>query len=460
MIEDTRSQRLFRLGNMEGQILDLVRVGDVPSAEYLAETTFGKGSWAEFVREFTKLGLLTERESHPDEGSATKQTRWRLSLPGITKLCNLLVVNHSVATYAQLATVLLVGVVFYTLSGNLSLVLFNSPIDNTGILWASSLLIPAFVAHELGHMFWLRVAGGEVGETGLMLWYGTPAFYVDTSDVWRLPSKFDRVRVMLGGVQAQMLFTAVCALALSQFSQASQTTAAYFLVLSTFTAIGNLWPLGKTDGYWALATLFNRPNLLEECQAAMAQVLGGHRLSPGLLLMSGYALLSAAFPVAVLYAILFAVYPTVALSDGLTWAWWGGVVFVTSWVALNVSRFVLTLKTNRWTKVILAAVVLLGAWRACSAEPTLLTVAEYDSTLNTVVLRKTLPPGAYQVMEPRNGLLQESRSIGALTIQPDGRRSLVLWQSSSTSLLLQYPRMPIWKQALYQLTGGKWHDYV
>ena len=51
------------------------------------------------------------------------------------------------------------------------------------------------ILHELGHALMCKHYGGRCHELGLMLLVFTPCLYVNVSDAWMLPSKWQRMAV-------------------------------------------------------------------------------------------------------------------------------------------------------------------------------------------------------------------------------------------------------------------------
>lgn len=126
---------------------------------------------------------------------------------------------------------------------------------------------PAFafvsVVHEFGHALTLRYYGGRSGAMGFMLLYGIPCFYCDLSDAWRLKSRRERVLVGLAGLGWQFALGAV-ALALLSLVQPGAPLAAFLwsvLGMCGLTALLNLNPLIRLDGYWILCDWLEMPNL-------------------------------------------------------------------------------------------------------------------------------------------------------------------------------------------------------
>lgn len=116
------------------------------------------------------------------------------------------------------------------------------------------------VVHEHAHALTTKHYGREVRRGGFMLYYGFPAFFVDTMDIWLEPKRA-RLAVTAAGPYSSMLVGAACSLAaLAVPGLAGQilhkvATAAY---LGAFV---NLNPLLELDGYFLLIDWLEIPML-------------------------------------------------------------------------------------------------------------------------------------------------------------------------------------------------------
>jgi putative peptide zinc metalloprotease protein len=130
------------------------------------------------------------------------------------------------------------------------------------VLLYFSFLVVAFV-HETGHSLTCRRYGGKVKEMGFMLIYFAPAFYSNVSDAYFFPKKEERMYVGLAGLYFQFLFAAFAtfmwyfAIPGSLFKLAC----ASIIGLNGFTALWNLNPLIKLDGYYVLNDFLEVVNL-------------------------------------------------------------------------------------------------------------------------------------------------------------------------------------------------------
>ncbi|GAC1320928.1 MAG: hypothetical protein NVSMB2_17250 [Chloroflexota bacterium] len=126
------------------------------------------------------------------------------------------------------------------------------------------LVVTALVAlaiHELGHGLAVKHAGRRVTAAGLRLYFGLPAAYVDTSDIWmaapraRLLTAFAGpwTGLVLGGLAA----VAVSLMPTGPLGAVLYAAAFVFLADNLF----NFNPLLELDGYYMLIDYFDRPLL-------------------------------------------------------------------------------------------------------------------------------------------------------------------------------------------------------
>ena len=71
------------------------------------------------------------------------------------------------------------------------------------------LFVVSLCIHELGHALTLKNYGGECHEAGFMLFYGSPAFYVDSSDGYLMTKRSHRLWFYFSGVYGELLLCAL-----------------------------------------------------------------------------------------------------------------------------------------------------------------------------------------------------------------------------------------------------------
>ncbi len=138
-------------------------------------------------------------------------------------------------------------------------------------LWDVIVFILLFVVslgiHELGHALSLKNFGGECHEAGFMLFYGSPAFYVDSGDGYLMTNRSHRLWFYFSGVYGELL---LCALGSYIWFLTLPGTTIHHLAFLVFIFSGlsgflmNMNPLVRLDGYFLLSEFLQIQNLREE----------------------------------------------------------------------------------------------------------------------------------------------------------------------------------------------------
>lgn len=123
--------------------------------------------------------------------------------------------------------------------------------------------------HELGHALTAKRYGCRVPVMGIAILLLWPVLYTETSDVWRLPDRRQRLAVGAAGMLAELALAALATLAWSLLDDGPLRNAAFFLVTVTWvlTLAVNLNPLMRFDGYFLLADWLEWVNLQERAFA-------------------------------------------------------------------------------------------------------------------------------------------------------------------------------------------------
>lgn len=134
-------------------------------------------------------------------------------------------------------------------------------------LWAVTLL--SFVVHESAHALAVKHFGRTLTRGGVMLYYGLPAAFVDTSDIWRSP-RHARIIVSAVGPAADLLVGSLAAIAAYFLPDTAAGSIAYKLAFTSFvSSVFNLNPLLELDGYYILVDLLRMPHLRRSALAYM-----------------------------------------------------------------------------------------------------------------------------------------------------------------------------------------------
>ncbi len=144
--------------------------------------------------------------------------------------------------------------------------------DQSSHLLAPSNLVLLYVGfllsktlHEFSHAAACKLFGGEVHKVGVMLLFFAPVPFMDATSAWGFRSRTERVIVGASGVAAELVMAACAALIWASTAPGTINSLAYdiMFVASVSTAIFNLNPLLRFDGYHILVDVLDVPNLFQ-----------------------------------------------------------------------------------------------------------------------------------------------------------------------------------------------------
>ena len=124
--------------------------------------------------------------------------------------------------------------------------------------------IPLLI-HEFGHAIAAKHVGCEVYKGGGMLYYGMPAAFIDTTDVWMF-GKRARLIVTWAGPYTGYIIGGALSLAVNFIPGISHENSVFMLkiaMVSIFITTMNIMPMMKLDGYYLLADALEIPSLRE-----------------------------------------------------------------------------------------------------------------------------------------------------------------------------------------------------
>lgn len=213
--------------------------------------------------------------------------------------------------------------------------------------------------HELGHALACVRYQVQCREVGLYLLFFTPCFYCDTSDSWRLKSKWSRIAISAAGMYVELVIAAIAAAVwlLTRDGLIHSMAANTMIVCSVGTLAVNANPLLKYDGYYILSDLWGVPNLSEQSREALREwFLGWYSARPydfsnldgHPLALAIYAMAAFAYRLAICCTLLWIAWVTLA-PIGL------GLV-----VVLMLLGLALAISLNTWR----AGRIVAGEWRA------------------------------------------------------------------------------------------------
>lgn len=289
---------------------------------------------------FHRLGVLVS--NHPRQADEAisrvdRQRNWKLlgqanplmlRLPGVNPNALLQLSRPVIQAIVRPATALLwmlfAAFVFVLVISSHHRLQEDLPSLDSMLSWqvAPMLLVSLSVAkvvHELGHAIACTRQGVPCNEIGFGLFFLAPCLYTDASHAWLLPSRIQRTWVTLGGVIAEFVFASVVGL-LWWLAEPGIARQQLFYLLTTCTVLSaliNLNPLLRYDGYYLLSDYLQIPNLFNRSRRRLAKairsVLLGARDNKRIRrdhqwFLLGYAVISIAYRAIVITAALIFVF--------------------------------------------------------------------------------------------------------------------------------------------------------
>ena len=163
------------------------------------------------------------------------------------------------------------------------------------LIWVAMIL--PVVIHELGHALTVKHYGREVPQGGLMIYFGMPAAFVETTDIWMEPRKA-RLAVTWNGPYTGLILSG--ALSIFMYLNPQSAWNSFFFKMVGYTLITflfNVNPLLKYDGYYILSDALDISSLRERSLVFIRKHLISHiverkRLTRDEWIFSVYGILS------------------------------------------------------------------------------------------------------------------------------------------------------------------------
>ncbi|MFB4352811.1 daptide biosynthesis intramembrane metalloprotease [Microbacterium sp. LS_15] len=155
-----------------------------------------------------------------------------------------------------------------------------SPVSLTELVVLVLALAALTLLHECAHGLTLARFGGRPRRAGIMLFYLAPAFFVDVTDGWRLRDRRQRVAVALAGPAIHGAVGAGAIIVALTVTTPEIDAVLLLLALSCAAIVlVNLIPFVRFDGYLALMSALDEPNLrdrsIRDATGAISRLLFG-----------------------------------------------------------------------------------------------------------------------------------------------------------------------------------------
>ena len=180
--------------------------------------------------------------------------------------------------------------------------------------------------HELAHASALVHYGRRVKSAGFMIYFGSPAFFIESSDGLML-ERGQRIVQSAAGPYAELVIAGAAAIVAWAIPDAGIAPILYkFALLNYFVIFLNLVPLLELDGYWILSDLIQvpdlRPRSLQFIRYDLWRKLGGReRFTKQEVGLALYGTLGVVFTI---FAVFTSVYFWEEVFGGLVRQLWNG----------------------------------------------------------------------------------------------------------------------------------------
>jgi putative peptide zinc metalloprotease protein len=132
--------------------------------------------------------------------------------------------------------------------------------------------------HECGHALTCKHYGRTILKGGMLFYYGSPAFFVDTTDIWMAP-KGARIATSSAGPAADLIMGGVLVLVITLFPGHFLSPVLFQVAAMAYLGVlMNLAPFMELDGYFILMDWLEIPLLRKKSLAFVRERLAGKLL--------------------------------------------------------------------------------------------------------------------------------------------------------------------------------------
>ncbi|MGD2164135.1 MAG: cyclic nucleotide-binding domain-containing protein [Anaerolineae bacterium] len=136
-----------------------------------------------------------------------------------------------------------------------------------GVIGLVAANLVAILVHELSHALTVKHYGRELRRGGFMLYFGLPAFFMDTMDIW-MEGKRARLAVTWAGPYSGLILGGLASTVITVWPEFSLNALLFqFAFFGYLTVFFNLNPLLELDGYFLLMDALEIPMLRQKSLA-------------------------------------------------------------------------------------------------------------------------------------------------------------------------------------------------
>lgn len=140
---------------------------------------------------------------------------------------------------------------------------FQDLFNLSAIVYYILALMLVKTAHELGHALVAKRYGCRVSSMGVAFLLMTPILYTDTTDAWRLRSRFQRLSIVTAGVKVEIYIACVATFLWGIMPDGALRGVLFFVATTSWISslLINISPFMRFDGYYALSDFLGMENL-------------------------------------------------------------------------------------------------------------------------------------------------------------------------------------------------------
>ena len=140
---------------------------------------------------------------------------------------------------------------------------FQDLFNLSAIVYYILALMLVKTAHELGHALVAKRYGCRVSSMGVAFLLMTPILYTDTTDAWRLRSRFQRLSIVTAGVKVEIYIACVATFLWGIVPDGGLRGVLFFVATTSWISslLINISPFMRFDGYYALSDFLGMENL-------------------------------------------------------------------------------------------------------------------------------------------------------------------------------------------------------
>jgi putative peptide zinc metalloprotease protein len=236
------------------------------------------------------------------------------------------------------------------------------------------LLLVCFAAvkslHEIGHSLACTRFQVDCQEIGLLFLFFTPCLYCDTTDSWKLSSKWQRAAIAAGGMYIELVLAMLAAAVWLTTNEGTLHSIAtsVMIVCSVGTLLINANPFLRYDGYYILSDLWGVPNLAEQSRdatwslsvsALTGRPIESSHLDANIWLLAGFAIASAIYRIFLGCMIMWIAWSTLVpiglgfIAINIMFVYLIGLLFMFSRILKSSYRDLMVQSSVRFSRLVL-----------------------------------------------------------------------------------------------------------